>query len=269
MQPLQLTFTALLLAHLIADFPLQWKWISDNKGTSGRALLCHGLVHLALAWPCLLLLAPVHFLSFRSQGIVLAYLAIHLGIDKLKSWITARNRMKAPPGWTVFLLDQLLHVVCIALAAAWLSRTPAAVLLQSLTVSAPARMLAAQVACVYVGVVFGGGYLIRTMTKELAARVHAKREESLPGSDAAEEDLKDAGMYIGWLERFLVVTAFAMKSPVLAGLILTGKSIARFPEFRHKKFAEYYLIGTLLSVSLSVLGGVLLLIMLNGVDLFK
>jgi hypothetical protein len=52
-------------------------------------------------------------------------------------------------------------------------------------------------------------------------------------------------MYIGWLERFLVVTAILVQSPSMVGLILTGKSIARFPELK-ERFAEYFLIGTLL-----------------------
>ena len=43
----------------------------------------------------------------------------------------------------------------------------------------------------------------------------------------------------------------------MVGLILTGKSIARFPEFK-ERFAEYFLIGTLLSISLAVLGGLVL-----------
>jgi hypothetical protein len=55
-----------------------------------------------------------------------------------------------------------------------------------------------------------------------------------------------------------------MQSPALVGLILTGKSIARFPEFKETRFAEYFLIGTLLSISLSVHGGIVLLQLLYG-----
>ena len=72
------------------------------------------------------------------------------------------------------------------------------------------------------------------------------------------EQLRNAGLYIGWLERFLIVTAVVLRSPTLIGLILTGKSIARFPEMREPKFAEYFLIGTLLSVGIAFLGGLLL-----------
>jgi DsbC/DsbD-like thiol-disulfide interchange protein len=46
------------------------------------------------------------------------------------------------------------------------------------------------------------------------------------------------------------VTAIVVQSPSIVGLILTGKSIARFPELK-ERFAEYFLIGTLLSIGLA------------------
>jgi hypothetical protein len=42
------------------------------------------------------------------------------------------------------------------------------------------------------------------------------------------------------------------------GLILTAKAITRYPEFKSARFAEYVLIGTLLSVSLAIMGAVIL-----------
>ena len=68
-------------------------------------------------------------------------------------------------------------------------------------------------------VVFAGGYLIRYLTRNLTAGMER------PGETA--EQVKNAGMYIGWLERFLAVTAILVQSPSLVGLILTGKSIAK------------------------------------------
>jgi hypothetical protein len=54
------------------------------------------------------------------------------------------------------------------------------------------------------------------------------------------------------------------------GLILTAKSIARYPEFKSERFAEYFLIGTLLSISLAVSGAVLLSrIMFGHVIIFR
>ena len=101
----------------------------------------------------------------------------------------------------------------------------------------------------YVTIVFAGGYLIRYLTRNLTSRIEK------PGE--TPEEVKNAGMYIGWLERFLVVTAILVQAPSMVGLILTGKSIARFPELK-EHFAEYFLIGTLLSVGLALLGGLVL-----------
>jgi hypothetical protein len=110
------------------------------------------------------------------------------------------------------------------------------------------------VAIVYVAVIFGGGYLIRYLTRGLAI--------DTPANSPAH--LENAGLYIGWLERLLVITAVALQTPALVGLILTGKSIARFPEFKEARFVEYFLIGTLLSIALSVLGGIVLLQLIYG-----
>ncbi len=48
------------------------------------------------------------------------------------------------------------------------------------------------------------------------------------------------------------------------GLILTAKSIARFPELKEEESAEYFLLGTLLSLSLAMAGGLVLYRLLYG-----
>jgi hypothetical protein len=40
-----------------------------------------------------------------------------------------------------------------------------------------------------------------------------------------------------------------------ARLILTAKSIARYPESRSERFAEYFLMGTLMPIPIAFLGG--------------
>ncbi|HMJ96352.1 MAG TPA: hypothetical protein VK486_10895 [Thermoleophilaceae bacterium] len=60
--------------------------------------------------------------------------------------------------------------------------------------------------------------------------------------------MENAGRYIGWLERALLYGLILIGSPDAAALVVAAKSIARFPSFAEEKFAEYYLIGTLLSL---------------------
>jgi hypothetical protein len=250
--PLPLTFLALLLAHLVGDFPLQPGWIVKNKSKQTWPLLCHGIIHLLLAWASLLFYASIAPLSLFNQLIVLAYVLAHLLIDRLKYRLTARKTLA--DNWKTFLLDQLLHLVILAFVAVLLTGAPASELLNSIRLSASAKTHTLEVAIVYVAVIFGGGYLIRYLTKGLA--------KDTPVESPAP--LENAGLYIGWIERFLIVTAIVMLSPALVGLILTGKSIARFPEFKQERFVEYFLIGTFLSISLSIVGGIILLQLLYG-----
>ena len=74
--------------------------------------------------------------------------------------------------------------------------------------------------------------------------------------------LPSAGKYIGWLERSLVVTFIVGGYPDGIGLLLAAKALVRYPEIKNDEkyhFAEYFLIGTLTSVTLALLGGFALL----------
>ena len=71
-------------------------------------------------------------------------------------------------------------------------------------------------------------------------------------------------MIIGWLERALILTAVLLKSPVGVGFILAAKSVFRFENTKAgQQAAEYFLIGTLLSVTEAVLIGLLVLQLLG------
>jgi hypothetical protein len=68
---------------------------------------------------------------------------------------------------------------------------------------------------------------------------------------------------VGWLERFLVLTAVVSGLPTAVGLIIAAKSIFRFPEIKGRPFTEYFLIGTLLSITIAVIGGLSLTALLT------
>lgn len=248
MQPFSKLVLTLLLAHLLGDFPLQTSAMVEGKSRGGRAYIVHGCIHSLVLLFCVTVFAGTAWLgSLRFWAAVLLYIAVHLAIDLAKHWtVTAR---KLPDSAWVFVVDQALHAMTI-FGLAWFLIRPHWLAVRSGLYWSPAtgeRVLQAML--VYVAVLFAGGYLIRYLTRNLAAGIHRHGETA--------EQVKNAGLYIGWLERFLVMTAILVQSPSLVGLILTGKSIARFPELK-ERFAEYFLIGTLLSITLAVLGGLLL-----------
>lgn len=244
------TVMTLLLGHLLTDFVFQTNALVQQK-KSGRAAgyVKHGVIYFACAAVLTGFFVPAIAYSWRFVAVVLGLTLLHLAIDGSK--IRLARRTPLAEGTAAFVVDQVMHFVTIVVAACWIARVePAGILLHGLNrMQTPSnRVLLALV--VYVGVIFGGGYLIRFVTRPLLKHLQL-------GESRAE--LSNAGMYIGWLERFLVMTALFLHSPATAGLILAAKSIARYPEFKREQFAEYFLIGTLLSISAATVGGVILL----------
>jgi Protein of unknown function (DUF3307) len=250
MEILTRTVLTLLLGHLLTDFVFQTDALLRRK-KSGRTAgyVQHGAIYFACAVVLTGFFVPAVVYAWRFVAVVAGLTLVHLAIDGSK--IRLARRTPLAEGTAAFVADQVAHFVSLVVAACWIARVrPAGILLDGLhRLQTPSnRVLLALV--VYVGVIFGGGYLIRFMTRALLKHLQAGE---------ARAELSNAGMYIGWLERFLVMTALFLHSPATAGLILAAKSIARYPEFKREQFAEYFLIGTLLSISLATVGGVILL----------
>src|SRR5690606_3618291 len=77
------------------------------------------------------------------------------------------------------------------------------------------------------------------------------------------ESLKDAGKYIGILERVLVFVFVILDHWEAVGFLITAKSVFRFGDLREskeRKLTEYILIGTLISFGIAILVGLLYLV---------
>ncbi|MDD2201375.1 MAG: hypothetical protein PHQ21_03440 [Firmicutes bacterium] len=79
------------------------------------------------------------------------------------------------------------------------------------------------------------------------------------GNVYADAQTLRAGRVIGILERWMIVTFVVLNQFGSIGLILTAKSIVRFSKFdKNPQFAEYYLLGTLYSMTVALLAGLAL-----------
>jgi hypothetical protein len=73
-----------------------------------------------------------------------------------------------------------------------------------------------------------------------------------------EDTLKDAGAYIGILERLLVFIFIITNHWEGVGFLITAKSVFRFSDLskaKDRKLTEYILIGTLISFGLAIVFG--------------
>jgi hypothetical protein len=232
-------FWKILLAHGLTDFVFQPDALAENKGRIS-ALSIHALIFFALS---VVFLLPDF--SYRTVTALACLGVFHGFIDYLKNLI---QKGPARSHWLYFLGDQAIHVLGIGGIVFFLDRARFLgwVNLLSAYWSKPSLF---QFVSLFVGVVFGGGFLTGVLCRGFLGRLS---QEKRPG-------IERAGRFIGILERSLVLTAVLFGKMEFIGYIFAAKSIARYPEMKDgSHFAEYYLIGTLTSISIAFFGGLLL-----------
>jgi hypothetical protein len=256
-------FLALYLAHLLADFVFQTDSVVTEKKKGGwRSYLTHGITHYLIILAVVGAMNPGLLMTWTFERIVLTLCLTHLLLDWTKVAL-AKVGWISDSVWS-FTGDQVAHLATVAGATLMITRPPwqsVATYLQKIRLVQDKILL---VAVIYVVVIFAGGYFIRFLIRPLW-KVN-------PGEETQEHDeVVNAGLYIGWLERFLALTSIFLQSPGTVGLILAAKSIARYPELKSPgRFVEYFLIGTLLSISIAIVGGIVLLkVFFGAVNLTK
>lgn len=249
-------FLALYLAHLLTDFVFQTARIICHKHHGEwRGYLTHGVTHYAAVLVIVALADPRLLPTLNFQLLAVALSLVHLLVDWAKVTLTKSRRI--PDNILTFVADQAIHLVTVMGAVFILVRPSLQTIVLWFDRIRSIQESILLVGVVYVLVIFGGGYFIRLLIGPLW-----KEEEGQ--TKTKHEEVINAGLYIGWLERFLVLTALFLQSPATVGFILAAKSIARYPELKSVRFAEYFLIGTLLSIGIAIGGAIILLKALYG-----
>ena len=221
----------LVLSHLLTDFVLQpTSWIEDRRRrhfSSGK-LYCHALVTAGLAYI---------FIGWRYWLVALIILFTHFFIDGWKSYRPQRVRY--------FLIDQLLHFTVIA--GCWLLTFRDwgfwDVMLHRLNTDWQGWIVLAA----FIFVASPAGILIGQLTSQWSKKI-----------DDPENNLANAGKWIGIAERVIVLIMVLQNQYSAIGLVIAAKSILRFSEKdRQEVKTEYLLIGTLLSIGIAILTGLL------------
>lgn len=102
-------------------------------------------------------------------------------------------------------------------------------------------------------ILVGGAYL--TASIGAGSLISMAMEHWKLDPEVQEESLKNAGKYIGWLERSLILTLLLFDQWSAIGFLATAKSVFRFGDLsrsKDRKLTEYILIGTLLSYSIAI-----------------
>ena len=233
-------FLKLVVAHLAGDFFLQSDRDARNK-QSTTVLLKHGSIHGAV-------LAIVGWTeTARGTGIWLALcmlLASHLLLDS----ITARSKLQDSQR---LFVDQFLHLAAIGLLVAIMEPQAAVHVWEQVADQASRSTLWWHLAGILVVLPAGGVWVAKAVAP-------FRREKA----EAGATDLTNrAGRMIGYCERLLIYLFILNRAEPLIGFVIAAKALMRFPEWREpgaREDAEYYLIGTLLSICWAVVAGLLI-----------
>ncbi len=217
----------LLIAHVLGDFYFQPQALSDKKKDSYSHVMLHSLIYAA---PILLLF--MFKLNWAVLWVGLIYIFAHYAIDTLKYWIeTAKNTV-----W-VFVFDQVLHGLSLFILSAIFKTLVVYPTLISLLGS--------------LGITFSiliKAILLMLIVLKPANITYKSIFSNFKPVSGEESELK-TGAVIGNLERLLVLFLLIAGQYTAIGLVIAGKSIARYKKIAEEKdFAEYYLIGTFYSI---------------------
>lgn len=254
------TGTALLVllvaGHLLADFLTQTRWSIEAK-RRGWGQRGHGVVVFLVQ-----LVVVLPLLSAWVAAVTAAIAVVHEVVDRARIGLT-RTR---PASLPAFLLDQVVHLLVI-LGGWWILKAAGAV--------PPVRFISASelgawvtVAVIAAALAFnatGGSVVVEGVLDFLPPGTDASAASPGDGAgEPADTGRPGAGRLIGVLERTLVLVLVVYGQWAAAVLLLTAKSIARFEELKVRRFAEYYLVGTLASLLVAVLTGLALRAVLGG-----
>ena len=227
------TFLVLFTAHLIADFPLQPGWMVRRKRNPAVLAL-----HIALVAAVAALM-----LGRLPLTLLLVLVATHLVMDAIKVYLL-RDSLGS------FVADQLVHLAVIAALALAYPSAAAGGYWGRLPAELQTDYFIAL--CLVSGVIAGlqvGAIVIRKATAPFTREI----SDSIQG-------LEQGGVYIGCLERALVLMLVLMGQPAGVGFLITAKSILRFGDVKEsaqRKLTEYIIIGTFMSFGWGLLIAVL------------
>ena len=220
-----------LLAHILGDFVFQSdKWVKNKRKLKLKSskLYLHILLHAIFS------ILALQFDFDYWLGIVIV-LVSHLIIDI--------GKLYAEEQWnniSLFFIDQFLHLAVIICVVQYYVGYDLSTL----------EMYLPQILLLTVAV------LMVTVVTSIIMRVLISKWGPMQKEG---KSLKNAGAYIGMLERLFIFGFIILNFWAGIGFLLGAKSIFRFGDLTNSKdrnLTEYVLIGTLLSFGFAILIGV-------------
>ncbi|MCG7334443.1 DUF3307 domain-containing protein [Sporosarcina sp. ACRSM] len=282
-----MTVLLLLLAHLIADFWLQTDKMVKHKIKYLKQHCLHHLlttgIALAIIWG--------HYYDFRNivdyfMSPLLFICVSHLFIDLLKIKLVdsiKRDTNDSLKKLGFFLFDQLLHIVMLlSTCIIFFHMEVVALTTRILELFGTSHLDPINtfllITIVFILATSVSGHIVKFIVGSLPSefanfegeltlknQVIAAKEKAQPNMENSFTEeyhyftystpLRSRGNLIGYIERLLVILLTVIGAYPSIAFIIAAKSIARFKQLDDRNWAEYFLLGTLSSIFLGLLLG--------------
>lgn len=223
-------------AHVLGDFYLQTEKIAKRKEEKYVGVLLHCLEYCGAS---LLVILPIF-----SVDLILAVMCMgvsHFVVDTVKYILLRKKKVKM--SCKLFVIDQLVHIAGIVVLVYLMVIFDFSIgrwgIVKSIlvTLNCDAEIIMRWVLAILL-IHIPTNIFIQKFTGDYKP----KEKEQFITVD------KKVGRRIGTIERLIMLILLAMNQYSAIGFILTAKSVARYDKIaKDEKFAEYYLLGTLIS----------------------
>lgn len=243
----------LLIGHLLGDFYIQTEQMAERKNSYYKWVILHGISY----WGSMLI---VHIPIWSHWVFLTATLAAgtHLAIDSLKFLFlkkyVKKNKITKRLERDIFFGDQMLHALCLM-----------AIAYSSVRYNANVQVL--PIIKEFFGTIGISGFQTLMWCAALLlihkpSNIAIQKLLTLHKPEVNKKELKsdnNAGRFVGTVERLIMLLLLSVEQYSAMGLVLTAKSIARYDKIsKDQNFAEYYLLGTLLSVGIVIIVSLLI-----------
>jgi len=232
---------AMLLAHLVGDYVLQWDKLAAWKVREVRGAVFHGIIVLIVTW----LFSLPFDLSFWPYALLIGL--VHTAVDGLQPWLGRRVPLNGPGlfGLGRLIIDQAIHLTVILLVLVWSGY----VSLPSLSADLLTALLAHRTLTLVMGYVF------------LAMPAWILVEFTVYGlinGSAPDFALAAQYKYVGTLERWLIITCVVLGQFGLVPLVTLPRLVFEGQQVINSRRTILYVAELLASVGVAIATGLAL-----------
>lgn len=228
----------LLFAHILSDFYFQTESMAKKKERYFKYIIIHSIVYGLIT----LIAVKLICINFENKYLWIIVIS-HFIIDAIKFSLKKNKVIKKYQKY-IFIIDQVIHIAILMIVSYFMIKSDNSYR-YNLMIQDILNIMGISIESIII-------FLVQLLLVHKPANIFIvnimQTYKPIDKENDNSESIKKAGRVIGTLERIIMLFFLLIKQYSSVGLVLTAKSIARYNKIsENKEFAEYYLLGTLLS----------------------